>query len=66
MGDDWDTGAEPESEWQQDKFNKFDPLKAVGGPPSSDEVVKSAEKPEFKPTSFPVSPSCAAAGPFLR
>jgi len=32
MGDDWDTGAEPETEWQQDKFNKFDPLKSIVRP----------------------------------
>jgi len=41
--EEWDTGAEI-SEGPQDKFNKFDPFAAVGGPPPS-EIVKGAEKP---------------------
>jgi len=47
--EDWDTGAE-QSEFQQDKFNKFDPNRQVA-PPAAD-IVQSEEKPEVPLPSF--------------
>jgi hypothetical protein len=49
--DEWDTGAE-QSEANQDKFNKFDPMAAIDGPPASADIIRGADKPVIEPVSF--------------
>ena len=46
--EEWDTGAD-QDEFEQDKFNKFDPTKVVVDAPQETEIVKSEPKPEVKP-----------------
>jgi len=68
MADDWDSGADF-NDAPTDKFNKFDPNQAIGGPPPTQDIIQGTsygEETEAAPVPEPlpvVTPPKAKTGP---